>query len=288
MRNLTITRNKTFVGCLMKMKFYIEDPNTGDTTIGGTLCRRLGDLKNGETKTFSVDENEAKVYVIADQLSKGFCNEFAVIPAGSEDVVLTGQNRFNPATGNAFQFDGQASEAVTKNRSKNLKRGILILVATAIVCVGIAVLSAFLDKAEPKTFTNTLGFSITLTDAFEETEVEGYDAGYESYDVLLSIFKESVSDFEELGYANMTVQDYAQVILDVNDFGDGEIKSENGLIYYEFEEKSADGTENLYYYVTFYKSEESFWMFEFLCFEDEKDEWRSEFEEWAKSVTFAK
>ncbi len=285
MRNLTITRNKTFVGCLMKMKLYIEDPLMGNTTIGGTLCRLLGDLKNGETKTFSVDENEAKVYVIADQMSKGFCNEFAVIPAGSEDVVLTGQNRFNPATGNAFQFDGQASEEVAKNRSKNTKRGILIMAIAVIVGIGIGLLSVFLNKTEPKTFTHDLGFTITLTDAFEESELEGYDAFFESHDVLVSIFKESIAEFEDAGFTGMTLTDYAQVLIDVNDIS-AEVKTENGLTYYEFEEKALEGNERFYYFVTVYESEGYFWMFEFFCYAEEQDEWRPEFEEWAKSVTF--
>lgn len=52
MRNLTIKRAKSFVGCLAKMKIYIEDPAAGDTEIGGVSCRRLGELKNGEERPF--------------------------------------------------------------------------------------------------------------------------------------------------------------------------------------------------------------------------------------------
>ena len=79
MRNLTIKRQKSFVACLGKMKVYIEDPMANDLVIKGVYCRKLGDLKNGEEKTFQIGDNAAKVFVIADALSKDFCNEFILI-----------------------------------------------------------------------------------------------------------------------------------------------------------------------------------------------------------------
>ncbi|MBP1575986.1 MAG: hypothetical protein J6A68_00485 [Oscillospiraceae bacterium] len=47
MRNLTIKRTKSFVGCLGKMKIYIEDPTSNELLINNTPCRKIGDLKNG-------------------------------------------------------------------------------------------------------------------------------------------------------------------------------------------------------------------------------------------------
>lgn len=88
MRNLTIERRKTFVGCAMKMKVYIEDATSNELVIGGVNCRKLGDVKSGETKTFEVAESSAKVYVIADTLSRNYCNEFY---QGSEDIALSGK-----------------------------------------------------------------------------------------------------------------------------------------------------------------------------------------------------
>ena len=101
MRNLTIIREKSFVGCLAKMKIYIEDRASGEIHVNGTPCRKIGDLKNGEEKTFQVTEEEAKVFVIADQLSKDYCNEYYQLPAGQEDLFLVGKNKFNPAAGYA-------------------------------------------------------------------------------------------------------------------------------------------------------------------------------------------
>jgi len=86
MRNLTIKRTKSFVACLIKLKVYIEDPSSNEMKINNISCRKLGDLKNGEEKTFLIGDNAAKVFVIADSLSKGFCNEYYSLPEGQEDV----------------------------------------------------------------------------------------------------------------------------------------------------------------------------------------------------------
>ena len=63
MRNLTIRREKHFVASLATMKVYIEDPTANDLTINGVSCRKLGTLKNGEEKTFTIAEEAAKVFV---------------------------------------------------------------------------------------------------------------------------------------------------------------------------------------------------------------------------------
>ena len=65
MRDLSIKRNKSFVGCLAKLKVYIEDIDSKDIVINGVPCRKLGELKNGEMKTFQIGEESAKVFVIA-------------------------------------------------------------------------------------------------------------------------------------------------------------------------------------------------------------------------------
>ena len=82
MRNLTIQRVKSVVACMGRMQVYIEDPARGGLTINGVLCRRLGELKNGEERTFPVEETAVKVFVIADQLSRNFSNDYFQLPAG--------------------------------------------------------------------------------------------------------------------------------------------------------------------------------------------------------------
>ena len=133
MRNLTILRKKTFVACLGKMRVYIEDASSCELVINNIPCRKLGSLKNGEQKTFEIPEQAARIFVIADTLSTGFCSEVYSLPEGSEDITLAGRNKFNPARGNAFCFDNNETEEAKQNRKHGNKRGVVVLIVAAIV-----------------------------------------------------------------------------------------------------------------------------------------------------------
>ena len=125
-----------------RMKVYLEDRVTGDTTINGIPCKKIGDLGNGEERTFEIDEQAAKVIVIADSLSKNYCSELYELPEGNEDIVLTGKNRFNPITGNAFRFDNNESEAAKENRKRGIGRGVGVFIASIVVGIAVGVLVA--------------------------------------------------------------------------------------------------------------------------------------------------
>ena len=125
MRNLTIQRRKTFVASLCKLKIYIEDPMSNEITINGVTCRKLGEIKNGEEQTFIIENNAAKVFVIADKLSKNYCCEFFQLPYGDADIYLTGKNKFNILNGNAFIFDNNDNEEVLAARKKNKIKGLI-------------------------------------------------------------------------------------------------------------------------------------------------------------------
>ena len=135
MRNLTITRQKSFVASLAKMKVYIEDPEANELEINGVGCRKLGTLKNGETATFPIGDQAAKVFVIADKVSRGFCCDYYPITAGTENVVLTGKNKVHPGAGNPFRFDGVTDPEVLENRKKGNGKGIVILIVSALAGV---------------------------------------------------------------------------------------------------------------------------------------------------------
>ena len=135
MRKLTIKRTKTFVACLAKMKVYIEDHSASEITISDVPCRKLGELKNGEEKTFEIGNEAARVFVIADQLSKDYCNDLYELPDGQEDIVLTGKNHFNMTTGNAFRFDNNDSHVAHANRERGKGKGRVSIIVAIIVGV---------------------------------------------------------------------------------------------------------------------------------------------------------
>lgn len=128
MRNLTIKRMKSFACCLAKIKIYIEDPTSNEILINNTPCRKIGDLKNGEEKTFQITEQEAKVFVIADKSSKNYCKEYYLLPNGQEDIFLSGKCELDPA--NAFHLEkNQSSVFIANLKSASKQRPLNLTVA---------------------------------------------------------------------------------------------------------------------------------------------------------------
>lgn len=133
MRKLTIERRKTFVACAMKLKVYIETDGVGELVINGTPCVKLGTLKNGETQTFEIGDKAAKVYAIFDNVSKNYCNDFYQLPEGTDDISLSGQNKFNLANGNAYVFDNNDNPEAAANRQKGKRTGTIVMIVAIVV-----------------------------------------------------------------------------------------------------------------------------------------------------------
>ena len=105
MRKLTVTRKKAFPACLSPMSVYLEDPIFGDTTVSGYKCKRIGTLKNGESKRFDILEGSRRLFVVSERMKELPTESFCVIPAGKENVFVSGKNRCKPDHGNPFYFD---------------------------------------------------------------------------------------------------------------------------------------------------------------------------------------
>lgn len=284
MRLLKITRRKSFVASLAKMRVWIEDP-AGDLMIGGVLCRLLGKLKNGEEGVFEIGEEPARVFVIADKVSWGFCSDFYEIPAGSEDVVLSGVNRFNPATGNAFRFDGNASEEVVATRKKGMKRGLIVLLCCLVVgfaagfTIGGQAIRAARNKT-PKTFSGG-GITITLTKAFEKKQVDTSPFCAASRDVVLLANKEDLSKTE---YAGISAEEYGDLWIGYVAKMKGSTTIRDGLPTFAYE-KTVNNTPTTYFCV-FLKSGNVYWVLQFATATRKAESSRSQFLSWAKTATF--
>ncbi|MBR1811114.1 MAG: hypothetical protein IJ766_05650 [Clostridia bacterium] len=288
MRNLTIKRTKSFVGCLMKMKLYIEDAAAGEMTINGVPCRKIGELKNGEEKTFVIDEKEARLFVIADKVSAGYCNDCYTIPAGDTDVCLSGKNQFNPANGNAFRFDGVTDAQALQNRKRGTMRGLIVLIVAVVVgaLAGWAISSGSLTSAKnvPKDFYAE-GMHITLTSNFSETEDENFDAVFESRRVAVLCVKDPFDLYE--GFENYTLAQYGNMVLRNNDFDASvQLQNEDGLTYFNYQYTDPDSGNSYVYFVVTYKAPDGFWLVHFVTAEDDFSQYLSSIMNWAKSVEF--
>ena len=287
MRNLTIKREKSFVGSLAKLKVYIEDPTSNEMRINDVPCRKIGDLKNGEEKNFQIDEQTLKVYVIADKLSKNYCNEFYQLPAGQEDVFLSGKNKFNPANGNAFRFDNNESEENIANRKRGTRKGLLILIIAAIIgaVVGYSITSGlFSDKTPDAKDFSSNGMTIKLTDEFVKTDVENYTVAYDSKNVAVFALKEAFSLAD--GFQDYTLEQYGNLVLQNNNLSSSKIEDKEGLIGFEYEFTNPDAKDTYKYFSFVYKSNDAFWLVQFATLTENVDEYSSQIIEWAKTISF--
>ncbi len=287
MRNLTIKREKSFVGCLAKIEIYVEDPTSNEIRISNTPCRKIGDLKNGEEKTFQISEQEVKVFVIADKLSKNYCNEFYQLSVGQEDVFLSGKNKFNLANGNAFLFDNNANEEAQQNRKNGSKKGLLVLCAAIIVgaIVGYTGTSNLFSgsKVEPKVFSEN-GMSITLTNEFRQTQIQNFTNCYDSAKVAVFALKEEFALAE--GFENYTLEQYGNLVLQNNSFSSSELKKIDGLTEFEYEFTNPDTKDTYKYFSFVYKSNDAFWLVQFATLTENVDEYSPKIIEWAKTISF--
>ena len=295
MRKLTIRRSKSFVACLMKVKVYIEDPFVNELTIDGVPCRKLGDLKNNEEKAFEIGDGQAKVFVIADTLSKDYCNDSFQLPAGQDDIFLSGKNTFNSA-GNAFRFDNNDSPEVLKARKKGAKKGLVIWIVAIVVgfAVGFGAVSFALSgvsvfnfltnsKTEAKVFAEN-GMSITLTNEFRELDVDTFTNCYESDEVAVFALKEEFSMLD--GSEDYTLTQYGELVLKNNGMDSFELQTADGLTYFEYESTIPDTNDVFTYFSFIFKTDDAFWLIQFATKTEDVKEVSPSIVEWAHSITF--
>lgn len=284
MRYLTIQRNKSFVACLMKVKVYIEDPNSSEIKIQGVPCRKIGELKNGEQQTFMIGDEKLRIYVIADKLSKNYCCDFYEIPEGTENIFLSGSCKYNPLNGNAFRFDGVPTEEMKYRRKHGMKKGIAVFAVCIVIGIIIglaAVLIPLFIEPEEKVFTKS-DMSITLNENFVEAFAEGYDVAYDSRNMAVFMEKYEFDGDEE--FAAMTVDEYCEAVIELNGKNTS-IKHQDGLTYYEFSYVT-DQSVNYRYLCFTYKTSDSFWLVQFAVEESNYSRYEEDIFTYAESITF--
>lgn len=284
MRQITITRTKSFVASLVAVKIYVEDAFHNELMINGIPCRKLGEIKNGETQTFSIDNNAVKVFAIAGKVSRNYCYDYYPVPAGEEDVNLSGNNHFNPGAGNPFRFDGVTDETVLANRKKGNRVGIVIFAAALVVgfLLGLAniYLRDYLDS-QPKNFSDD-GISITLTAEFEAMEYEGFTQCYEGKQAAVMALREEFSIAPVL--KDYSVEDYGRLVLRGNSMDEKDLVVTEDLVYFTFVRPVENGKE-YFYLAAVYRGSDAFWLIQFAAPESLREDYEPLFLQWAASVT---
>ena len=105
MRKIIINRKKALAGCVGKVLIYTIDRIEEDIAITQNSCNFLGNVKNSSALESEITENEITIIAAYDNLGVIMVTDYIVIPQGTEDVVLNGKVKFNPAKGNPFIFE---------------------------------------------------------------------------------------------------------------------------------------------------------------------------------------
>ena len=255
--------------------------------INNTPCRKIGDLKNGEEKTFQITEQESKVFVIGDKSTKEYCCEYYQLPESSEDIVLSGKNKFNPAAGNAFRFDNNESQGIDEYRKQGVHKGVLIL----IIAVVIGAIAGFLTTSElflnktpdVKNFSSN-GMTIALTDEFTEVDVVNFTAAYESENVFVFALKEAFTLFD--GFGDNTIEQYTDLVIESNSLDSVQTKTDDGLTLFEYTYTLPETNDVYKYFAYTYKANDAFWLIQFAVLNESADEYAQQITEWANSVEF--
>lgn len=292
MRNLTIKRIKSFAGSLGKANVYIEDPVARELTIGKVPCRKIGQLKNGEEKTFQIEETAAKVFVIMDRLSKDFCNDFYQLPKGQEDISLSGRNVFNLAVGNPFRFDNNNDAQALANRKRNTKRGPFVMIGAILIglvigsYIGYFAVAGFLANKAPKEKTFTYQeMNITLTDQFVEQDNGENSRVLSAGETVVVILKEPFITME--GFGDLTLEEYGELVLNVNGYDTDMLQKADGLVTFTYEYEHPEEKVVIWYYSVVYKADNAFWLIQFAAPKSKATDYRDQFITWAKTVQFS-
>lgn len=297
MRNVTIERKKSFVGSLAKFRVFAEDAQAPDMMIQGVPCRKVGEMKNGETITFEVGEEATKLFVINGQASQEFCVELYPLPAGNTDVYLSGACKLNPSAGNAFRFDDNDSEEAQQLRKGSKKSGTLITIISVLLGILVAVGFGLVKgkvlncskKEKDRNFT-AMEMDITLDSSFKKESKLNFAGYFYSDDAAVLVERvgfDTIDAEMQEEFTAISAKEFAEyALLGGSISSDTGVKEEDGIPYFEFTQKDPNSGEKVRYLVTFYKSEKAFWDVQFCSLEKDFSKMRSTFVKWAKSVSF--
>lgn len=169
---------------------------------------------------------------------------------------------------------------MSKNKKGRDAQSRLMLYLAVLLVLGLAVgvltFGGSCRTAEPRSFTAG-GFSITLTDAFEEGGHEGFHAAYVSPASLVYVVREEATPDDPL-----TLKEYAQRLQETNSDGTLEMQEQDGFVFFEFTAQTE--SQNVYMLIACYQSQDAYWAVNMATPEENKEDFRQLFLSWAASV----
>lgn len=268
MRLLTVRRVKNSASAIAVAKICIEDYENGTVLIEGVRCSVLGEISVGEEKSFSVSENESRVFFVSGKDNRAVREETYQIHAGEDQVFLVSNARATMSAGTL------------------LKR---LIIATVIVA---ALVATFILTSLPKDKSFEVnGMSIVLTDEFEladeslDPKIKNYEAVYSSSDVLVFVLREGIDP------NNLFIKDllsYSIMLAHANGVDTNALKKDGESFYFSYVYKDK-ATGKTYHYTTYvYGENGDYWTVQFATLKSDKSEYENKIKKWASSVNISK
>lgn len=158
---------------------------------------------------------------------------------------------------------------------------VALLLAVVASCFFVS--GCFGGEAKSKEFSKD-GFHITLTEDFYEKEIISFTHYYESSSAIVTALKEDFTNLELIGLdKDSTLEEYAEAVATANG-SSYDFKMNNAQNYLYFTYNATVSGKKYYYYGVIKKSDDAFWLINFACFDDEKDDYQPKFEKWAATI----
>ena len=166
------------------------------------------------------------------------------------------------------------------NRTKNIKRPLIL-------CLMLLFLMGALSGCtpNPKNFS-TQKITITLDESFEQYKSESFELYIKSEDVGFSAKEETMQELELAGYELISLQDYANAILELN--GSKDIKLQQRDDYYYFVTTQTSNGAKYSYIHCIYEGDNSFWVCQFVFRSSDYKRLTEDVFSWADSIKIVK
>ncbi len=304
MRKLYLKRDNSFVAGDITDQVYVQDDQNGSVVIQNVNCRFAGTLGNGEELVIDIDDGPSTVFVADPFMTNGaYKYDFSQIPAGTEDIHLSGKNGGGVSGSNTFCFykslqelaalETAASENVKFNTpaAKKSNKGKIIFAVVFVILMAAVFIFAYVFSKNPRTFSKN-GISITLSSSFKYANDSDVTFSVTSEKARVDAEEFKFSEFpdykgiSQIEFATLLKNNYNYVALVTERMNwSSEIYQEDGLVYFDY---TLSGITNSEYKhrAYFFTTDDSVWLVEFTARESEYDSVSKSFNDWAKTITF--
>lgn len=127
---------------------------------------------------------------------------------------------------------------------------------------------------------------ITLPDGFVEVQTVRRGTSFESEYMSIKIVRESKSVVEDVaGYEGVTLEAYADLVLKQNRL-DLPLTKKGSCLTYTYTAFDEEVSQNFTYYVTVHKSENAYWLVQFIVRDAFYSDYQAEIATYLASITF--